>query len=96
MTAIVRIPDHSFDFRDWRIDTVGDQVAMTLIAADGTSLRIDDRQAAEFLANAAAHYLEACDRAQDYARLRASRQSDIIAMMVDPGDDEYALRNAVG
>ncbi|MDV6979631.1 hypothetical protein [Mycobacterium intracellulare] len=96
MSAIVRTPDHSFEFQDWRVDTVGDQVSMTLIAADGTSLRIDDRRAAEFLANAAAHYLEACDRAQDFVRAREVRQSAVIAMMVDPVDDEYALRNMVG
>lgn len=94
MSAVVRVPDHGFEFRDCRIDTAGDRVSMTLMAADGTSLLIDDRRTAEFLVDAASHYLRACQRAEEYAEFREASRS-VVAQFFE-GDDDYALRNAVG
>ncbi|MEE3066606.1 MAG: hypothetical protein VYA67_22135 [Actinomycetota bacterium] len=94
MTAIVRTPDHRFQFEDWRIDTHGDRVSMTMVAADGTSVLIDDRRNAEFLLNAATYYLRACDRADEFARWRDEKHTAITQLVVS--DDEYALRNIEG
>lgn len=95
MSAVIRTPDHEFEFRDWRIDTIGDQVSMTMIAPDGTSLLINDRRTAEFLVDASAHYLRALDQAEEYARYREASRA-VIASFFEPSDDEYALRNMVG
>lgn len=96
MSAVVRTPDHEFEFRDWRIDTIGDYVAMTMIAPDGTSLRVDDRKTAEFLIDAAAHYLRALNQAEDYARHREASRAAFMALVESDDDDDYALRNAAG
>lgn len=70
--STIRLPDHDFVFRDWRIDVRGpSDISIIFIAADGTSLRIADVGTALFLHRATGQYLRECGRHQradeDYA-----------------------------
>lgn len=80
MSATVRVPDNKFEFRDWRIDVMGDRTSMTLMAADGTSLMIDDAENAEFLRHALAQYLRTHHRREAEIEDEAHRRNALLHM----------------
>lgn len=78
MSTTVRIPDNKSEFRDWRIDDFGDRVSMTLMAADGMSLMIDDAETAEFLRHASAQYLRIHHRREAEIEDEAHRRNALL------------------